>query len=195
MTAAAVSPGFADPVVQSQAAFRGLLDAMARPGQVVEIGELNLRAGTLSTAAAAVALTLADFETPVWLSSRLADAVQWLRFHCGCPVIEAPGNARFAFITWKDVMPTLSSFDLGSDEYPDRSTTLVIEVSALEAESGLKLSGPGIREVASLRADGLEPHFWSEREMLVELFPRGLDIVLTSGARLAALPRTTRVEV
>ena len=33
------------------------------------------------------------------------------------------------------------------------------------------------------------------RAALAPLFPRGIDIVLTAGPSLAALPRTTRLEV
>jgi alpha-D-ribose 1-methylphosphonate 5-triphosphate synthase subunit PhnH len=192
---AAIGAGFADPVSQSQAIFRALLDAMARPGRIVEIGATLTLDRCLSPAAAAAALTLADFETPIWLSARLADATAWLRFHCGCAVVSHPDAARFAFATAQDALPPLERFDLGSDEFPDRSTTLVLEVASLSDGAGLQLSGPGIRDTARLAVGGLPTSLWEERDGLHELFPRGLDLILTCGTRIAALPRTTRVEI
>lgn len=190
-----LSPGFADPVIQSQATFRALLHAMARPGRIMELRGLAPDAAPLSPAAAATALALADFETPVWIAPALDDAFAWLRFHCGCPRAARPDEARLAFATATQALPEATAFDLGTDEYPDRSTTLVLEVPKLEAASGLLLSGPGIETTARLDAGLAAAPFWRARDELHELFPRGLDLVLTCGTRLAALPRSTKVEV
>jgi alpha-D-ribose 1-methylphosphonate 5-triphosphate synthase subunit PhnH len=192
-----VGPGFADPVAQSQSTFRMVLDAMARPGRVLDVAPSDSpnRAGGLSPAAAAVGLTLVDFETPVWLDPTLAPAAGWLRFLCACPIVATPEAARFAFAAGASGLPPLTAFDLGSDEYPDRSTTLILEVSALRTGTGLTLSGPGIRETERLAVEGLPNTFWAARATLADLFPRGLDLILTCGTRIAALPRTTCVEV
>lgn len=191
---AVIAPGFADPVAQSQKAFRALLDAMARPGTVVALPALSEQVEGLSAASAAVALTLADMDTPVWLASSRAPVADWLRFHCGAPIVEAPAAAQFAFAGTDASLPALEAFDLGSDSYPDRSTTLVLEVSSLEAGRELSLSGPGIDGQARLCVEGLEPTFWESREQMRALFPRGIDMILTCGAHAAALPRTTRVD-
>ena len=37
--------------------------------------------------------------------------------------------------------------------------------------------------------------FVADRATLATLFPRGIDIVLCAGNMIAALPRTTRIEV
>ena len=52
----------------------------------------------------------------------------------------------------------------------------------------------GIAGTAALTVAGLPGGFWAQRTALAPLFPRGLDVVLTCGGRLAALPRTTRTE-
>ena len=192
----AIGGGFADPVRDSQATFRAVLDAMARPGRIVTpplpVG--TLPAAGLGPATAAVALTLCDFETPVWLDPALSAAAPWLRFHCGAPVIEDPGKAAFAFAQGPEALPALDRFDLGSEEYPDRSTTLILEVAGLEAEGGLRLTGPGIEDESRLAVAGLAAGWWQARAALGILFPLGLDLILVAGDRLAALPRTTRVE-
>jgi alpha-D-ribose 1-methylphosphonate 5-triphosphate synthase subunit PhnH len=188
-----LEPGFADPIHAAQACFRAILDATAHPGRVVEL-PIALAGGTpgpLGVAAAQVALTLCDIDTPVWLDEASSSAAGYLSFHCGCPMAKAPGEARFAFIADANTLPPLDQFALGSDEYPERSATLVIEVAGLVEGLGPRLSGPGIRDSARLGAAALPARFWTERAMLAELFPRGLDVLFVSGNRLAALPRST----
>ena len=198
MTAPAASgplPGFADPLHDSQRLFRQLLEAQAHPGRIVAVAApLDLPPGPFGRAAIGTALALLDFETPIWLDREAAVLRPHLRFHCNCPTAEATQDAGFAFIGDPSAVPALECFALGTDSYPDRSTTLVIEVEALAAAGNLILSGPGIRGQSRLRVAGLPAGFWAERAALAPLFPRGLDLILTCGARLAALPRTTRIE-
>lgn len=189
-------PGFADPVLDSQRVFRAVLDAMDHPGRVVEVPGYDTAPDPLHAATAAVCLTLADFETPVWLDSRAStlEALAYLRFHCGCRLVDAPGQGRFSLISDPERMPPLTAFDLGSDEFPERSTTLLVQVEGLTAGRGRRLTGPGIKLEARLEARGLPDAFWQGLRHNHSLFPRGIDVLLTAGRRLAALPRTTAVE-
>jgi alpha-D-ribose 1-methylphosphonate 5-triphosphate synthase subunit PhnH len=187
-----LAPGFDNPIHDAQASFRAILDAMAHPGRPVELSGGLAPPAPLGMAMAAAALTLCDAETPLWLDAALAGCADFLRFHCGV-ALAAPGAAHFALIGEPDAMPSLDAFALGSDEYPDRSATLIVEVERLRAGQGLTLSGPGIAGTALLGVRGLPERVWAERQLLAELFPRGLDLILTCGSRLAALPRTTRV--
>ncbi len=188
-----LAAGFADPPLAAQAVFRAVLAAMAAPGTVVTLpdgGRVPPEA-PLPPAAAAIALTLADLETPVWLAPSRARAAGWLRFHSGAPVTANPESARFAFAAAADC-PPLGAFDLGTDTYPDRSTTVVIEVDGLGTGTEVTVTGPGVRGATRLQVAGLPDGFWAARAKLAALFPRGIDVVLTCGAALAALPRTTR---
>jgi len=187
--------GFADPVDDAQRIFRQVLDALAHPGRIVTIDvPTDLPPGPLGRAAIGTALALLDFETPLWLDESAGTARPHLRFHCNCPKAETLDRASFAFIGDPTVLPALDSFRLGTDAYPDRSTTLVIEVRALTEGGALTLSGPGIEDRVLLGVAGLPKRFWAERAALAPLFPCGIDLILTRGDRLAALPRTTRVE-
>ena len=58
-----LAPAFADPARASQAVFRSVMDAMARPGAIVATGGLARAPQPLGLAAAAVALTLLDYDT------------------------------------------------------------------------------------------------------------------------------------
>lgn len=192
---AALVPGFADPVSAAQRVFRTILDALAHPGRVKEM-PFGLGApppAPLGSAAAAVALTLCDIDTPLWLDPPLRSAASYLAFHCGSPSAPTPGEAAFALVADPSRLPPLDAFALGSDEYPDRSATLVVEVASLTAGPAVRLAGPGVDGETQLAIADMRDGFWDERAALAALFPRGLDILFTNCAALAALPRSTRI--
>ncbi len=189
-------PGFSDPVLASQAVFRTVMEAMARPGSIAEIDVAITPPAPLGIAAAALALTLLDYETPVWLDPTLAVAPEvdgWLKFHTGAPRATDPAAATFAFIAQPAAMPAFDAFGLGSVEYPDGSTTLVLEVEALTEGDAFHLSGPGIKGSCGLAAAPLPADFAARMAANRALFPRGIDLVLTCGRRLAALPRSVHL--
>jgi alpha-D-ribose 1-methylphosphonate 5-triphosphate synthase subunit PhnH len=187
--------GLVDPVLDSQRIFRAVLDAMAHPGRVVSVPDPPETPAPLHPAATAVCLSLVDLETPLWLDppARTPAVLDGLHFHCGCPIVEDPGRAGFAIIVEPSHMPTLASFDAGSDEYPDRSTTLLVQVPRIMAGVGRTLSGPGIAGEERLTADGLPDRFWEELRDNHARFPRGIDVLLVGRDVITALPRSTRV--
>lgn len=194
-TSPALSAGFANPVFDSQRVFRRLLEAMSYPGRIVAVDTDMAAPAPLGRATAAICLSLMDYETPVWLDPAAVDARDWLRFHCGSPIVSEAARALFAVVADPATMPALSAFDVGTDEYPDRSATLILQVSALDAGEALRLSGPGIRDRAGLSVVGLPARVWRDWADNRVLFPGGVDLILTCGDRLAALPRTVTVEV
>jgi alpha-D-ribose 1-methylphosphonate 5-triphosphate synthase subunit PhnH len=191
-----LAPAFVNPVHASQAVFRAVMDAMAHPGRIVSIGGLARTPQPLGLAAGAVALTLFDYETPVWLDPTLVqspDVVPWLRFHTGAPLTGDPHQAAFGIIVDPPRMPPFEAFSEGSMEYPDRAATLVLQVERLSDSGGFRLSGPGIREGRALFAAPLPADFVARMRANRTLFPRGLDIILATGTMLAALPRSVHV--
>lgn len=195
-TIAELPPGFADKVLSAQSTFRSVMDAMARPGSVQRIVPMAGTAGPMMRGTAAIALTLFDHDTPLWLDARMAespDVVKWLKFHTGAPVVQDCSIASFALIGDGAALPKLERFALGTSEYPDRSTTLILQVENLESGCPFELRGPGINGTATLRAS-IKPFDLFERLHLNEaLFPRGIDVVLVADDALVAIPRTTRV--
>ena len=200
---ARLSPGFEDPVLESQSVFRAALKAMAEPGRPQAVAAGLTVPAPLSPVAAAVCLTLLDVDTPLWLdeAARASEEVrQFLAFHCGCPAAGAPAEAAFALIAAPLAMPPLGAFAQGSAEYPDRSTTLVIQVETLNDETlsgdgGVVLRGPGIAESRRFGAAPLPPDFWAQVQANRAAFPRGVDVIFAAPGRLAALPRSSRVEI
>jgi alpha-D-ribose 1-methylphosphonate 5-triphosphate synthase subunit PhnH len=188
-----VEPGFADVVGDSQRCFRAVLDAMARPGRLAVIDMLESPPAGISPAAGAILLTLADVDAPVWLGAHAAKAADWIRFHTGASILGDPTRAHFAYVA-ADELPDIRELNLGTDEYPDRSTTVIVEVPRFAAQGPLLFRGPGIETSHSAAIDGLDPDFWSRRAGLHEIFPRGIDCIFVCGSSALALPRTTHVE-
>lgn len=195
-TIAELPPGFADKVLSAQSTFRSVMDAMARPGSVQRIVPMAGAPGPIMRGTAAIALTLFDHDTPLWLDARMvesSDLVKWLKFHTGAPVVRDCSIASFALISDGTALPPLDRFALGTSEYPDRSTTVIIQVDSLASGRSFDLHGPGIDGVATLQAS-IRPFDLFERLRINEaLFPRGIDAVLVADDAVVAIPRTTRV--
>ncbi len=190
-----LTPGFSDPVQGSQQTFRAILDAMAHPGRIITTDNVLTPPRPLNPASAAVCLTLLDFETTLWIDLKSnAKGNGWLRFHCGCSTVQNTSEAVFALITSSDTMPALNKFKTGDDESPEFSTTIIIQTDGLSSTDGKRLTGPGIETFSTLKVEGLTKRFWQDRQSQSAMFPLGVDIIFTCENRLAALPRTSRVE-
>ncbi|MFN8720679.1 MAG: phosphonate C-P lyase system protein PhnH [Rhodospirillales bacterium] len=189
-----LAPGFADPVHDAQAAFRGVLDALSTPARIVTLAAPPAVPAPLMPATVALCLTLVDYETPLWLDGPAAAADGFLRFHCGCPIAASPADARFAVVTDPLAMPGLHEFAPGEDLYPDRSATLLVQVAGFGEGRALRLTGPGIRGSAELRVAGLPDGFAAAWADNATLYPLGVDVVLVAGDRVVGLPRTVRME-
>jgi alpha-D-ribose 1-methylphosphonate 5-triphosphate synthase subunit PhnH len=191
-----LTAAFVDPVSSAQATFRAILDAMARPGSLRPLTVSLSAPPPMNRGAAAVALTLCDQDTPVWLDAELrasARVCEWLRFHCGCPLVEEPEQAAFAFVSRAADVPAFEDFNIGTADYPDRSTTVVLQVKTLSSAPGLVLTGPGIRDARTLNAELLPNDMVRRLARNRSLFPRGVDLILATQDAVAALPRSVRV--
>lgn len=218
--------GFAHAAHNSQACFRAVLEAMARPGRVQAL-PADLLQGLhhpdgLSPALAAVLLTLTDADTRVHWSEDLCPAAApaaWRafgRFHTGSAEAADPAEADFAFTHATHRPETLlAALPLGKDETPQHGATLVIEAATLQTVEEdaqgcvsrsahwpeadptpwVRLTGPGIEHAHGLTVGGLSRAFWRARQALDAHFPCGIDLIFTCGDRVAALPRSTRVEI
>ncbi len=187
--------GFADKVRSAQSTFRAVMDAMARPGTVQRITAWLDAPPPLTAATAAIALTLFDHDTPIWLDDAFASSphiARWLRFHTSAPITAESRYATYALICDPLALPDFANFSLGSDEYPDRSTTLILQLETLAKGPALQLTGPGIKDSEILRASCLPADLAGRLSQNQKIFPRGVDLILVASDGVAALPRTTR---
>jgi alpha-D-ribose 1-methylphosphonate 5-triphosphate synthase subunit PhnH len=191
MSATITLPGFTDPVGDAQATFRAVLDAMARPGTLHQAVATLTPPPPLDRATAAVLLALVDNETPLWIDRAATEANDWLAFHCGAAIIDQRADAEFALSL---ALPDLTAFSSGTDEAPESSVTMIVQLAALGHGARYRLTGPGLREPAMLAANGLPPDFPAIWQQNRALFPRGVDIVLCADTTLTALPRSVTIE-
>ncbi|MCH2249903.1 MAG: phosphonate C-P lyase system protein PhnH [Cognatishimia sp.] len=184
MSATALEGGFKNPPHDSARAFRALMNAMARPGSPHEVAGAQPPA-PMSIAAGVLLLTLCDGDTGIYLTPEFdtEEIRTWISFHIGAPFV-APMKADFAVGRWDELAP-IDRFAIGDAEYPDRSTTLVIEGQGSE---DVTLKGPGIKDTQAFALPEVAP-FQNNRA----LFPLGRDFYFTQGAKLAALPRSTEI--
>lgn len=190
-----IGAGFADPVFQSQGAFRAVLAALSEPGLVRDVGDAVAPPAGLEAATAVALLTLADYETPIWLPAALRDgpAGAWLRFHCGAALVDDPARAAFAVIDGAATEPKLAAFNAGDDQFPDRSTTVLVQCGGLAGGEAVTLEGPGIAGQRGVAPTGLRPGFWAEVADNAALYPLGVDLLLVHGAQVLGLPRSTQI--
>jgi alpha-D-ribose 1-methylphosphonate 5-triphosphate synthase subunit PhnH len=195
-TVAELPAGFADKVISAQSTFRSVMDAMARPGSVQHIVAAAGTPAPMMRGSAAIALTLFDHDTPIWLDplmSETSDVAKWLKFHTSAPVVQDSSICHFALIGDGSALPGFDRFSFGSGEYPDRSTTLILQVESLKEGVTFELRGPGIDGTAVLQATIQPPGLFDRLAINEALFPRGIDVVLVCDDAIVAIPRTTRL--
>src|SRR6201996_6411545 len=195
-TIAELPAGFVDKVLSAQSTFRSVMEAMARPGSVQRVTASVGTPHQMMRGTAAIALTLFDHDTPIWLDDKMSETTEvarWLKFHAGAPVVTDASISAFALIGEGSALPDLDRFSFGSSEYPDRSTTLIIQVASLTQGPAYELRGPGIDGSAVLNA-AFEPRDLFDRLAInAALFPRGIDVVLVADDAIVAIPRTPRL--
>lgn len=194
----ALQRGFDNPVFDAQAVFKAAMWALSRPGLSRPVRGADAAPAPLTPVLGALALTLADFETSVWLDAALAAAPaveRWLKFHTGTKLAATPVEAGFALIADGAAMPELAAFGLGTQAYPDQSTTLLIAVAGFGAGTAFRFEGPGVDGALELRIEGLPAAVlagWADNKAA---FPRGVDVILAGPDSVIGLPRTVSITV
>lgn len=167
--------------------YRALLRAMSRPGTchpLVGIDEGRKPAQAVLSTLVDSAISLAD-------PAALLDAADW-------PLLQArrtePAVADYVLLPG-DVLPDFEP-KLGTLPNPEQSATLIVVMDALIGGSlSLTMTGPGIKDRHVLAVSGLAAGWVARRESWNGAFPLGVDLILVDAHAVAAIPRTTRIEV
>ena len=193
----AIQGGLADPVFDAQTVFRRVMEAMARPGKIADVAGLTEPPAPLSPVVGAIAATLFDHDTRIWLDQALtrSEAVAgWIAFNTSAPMTREALDADLAIVSDAAAIPSLESFSQGTQEYPDRSTTVILQIDSLSGGPELFLTGPGIRDRNSISPAGLPDRFMDQWTANRLRFPRGVDVLLAAPEGVIALPRTVKIE-
>ena len=177
-------------VLRSQRVFRALLEALSRPGRLVELPEDGDGLDGL-------ALTLLDGEVSFHAPGAGGGFGERVARATGARLVPLP-TADFAFF-WSGGAEGLKDMKRGTLEAPEEGATAVVLVERLSPEGGevvLELSGPGVPGMRTLGVDGFtRGAAEAMRESRVG-YPLGVEVYLIDGAgRVAGLPRSTGVEV
>lgn len=187
--------GFTDQSRDSAQAFRVMLDAMAQPGRILALATGLEAPQPLLPSAAAICLTLCDYDTPLWLDETLREppVLDYMRFHTGARIEEDMAKASFLLCTAASATEALTHANPGNAEYPDASATLIIQLPSFAGDE-LILAGPGIKDERPFTTSGLDAHFWALMEDNHRLFPLGCDVFFAASREIAALPRSTLIK-
>jgi len=190
-----IKTGFDNPVLGSQSVFRQLLKSMSEPGIQSKIEPIKAYPNVLYPASYVIALGLFDQDTPVFLSKSLQspENLATLRFQVSLSATDNPIDADFV-VCDQDEMPSLNTLNLGNEEYPDQSCTLIIQCNSFEEGEPYRATGPGIESSRIIQCSGLNKTLFEQREQIFSQFPLGIDIIFTHKNKFFCLPRTTRLE-
>ena len=200
-----IGSGFSDMSLGSQSVFRSALEALSYPGRTVALDVAFETPRAAWASSSGLLLALLEPGSLLWLSPSLVDtdASNWIVFHTDCKITPNQHEADFAWIKNWDELPRLESFALGTDEYPDHSTTCVIDIAApnlaTAAATSITLAGPGIARTSTISQLSATPaqmeDFVTQWTQNHAQFPRGIDVFFATTTGLLGLPRTTRIEI
>lgn len=192
-----------EPVHDTQRTFRVLLEAMARPGTVMQL-PVAADGAPVSPWLAAVLVTLVDQDVSLAVTAfDGSDALERFVRQRTAVGSAALDRAEFVVATATDLDPQLPwQLCHGTLEYPNDGATLLLLTSSLAQTSAgggevseLSLSGPGVPPGHRLCLAGLPAALFAARTEAAE-YPCGIDLILVDPTgRVAALPRSTVIHV
>lgn len=191
------APTITKRALQEQQAFRVVLAGMSRPGTLTHVEPLpNLGA---HGAPASILQAMLDHEVTFAAVPGDDQVVRALLRLSGSSIASA-AKADFILTDCRSLPAVLREAKTGSDEYPDRSATVVVgvEESALRdtEEGAIVLRGPGIAGERSCCIAGLSNEAIALLATRAEHLPRGLDLIFVEpGGKVLCLPRYVSVEV
>lgn len=183
-------------VLEAASFFRNVLDCMARPGRIHHFVEPGDDVDGLFATTFSIIRTLCDYQTPVWLCPdfNTPEIRKAVRFATGAPLTADIAAASFAVSNAHLNNSSMGQLAIGTHEYPDRSATLIHQVSGLSNTGGMTFTGPGIKTRINLSVDGVAQDFWAFMHGNHQLFPLGVDVIFASRTGMAACPRSTAIK-
>jgi alpha-D-ribose 1-methylphosphonate 5-triphosphate synthase subunit PhnH len=179
-----------DPVHDTRGCFRALVDAMSRPGTITE--------SPTEPASYAVLATLVDHEVTLYSPD---DRIKTALANEGRLTEAARDRADIVHAPDPGACP-VGNLSRGSLKEPSDGATVVYRVDGLRSESEMPengpeliLSGPGVDGRQRLGVEGFTPADARALSATQNSYPRGVDAILTTERKIAALPRSVELEV
>ena len=180
---------------ESQAVFRAVLQALARPGLPQALPPVAPFVVDSAKYAFAVLAALADHEVMIAVTGG-EEAAHQARLATGSTI--APLDQAEYVLALKDDPAIVPVLGRGTIEAPEAGATLIVSVASVSDERGiaLRLSGPGVPGSVVANVRGLSTETVAARSVACSGFPTGIDLLLVDeSGRCIGIPRTTTVEV
>ena len=185
----------------AQARFRALLNALARPGLPMSLGQPAVAPrGAAFAYLLGVAETLLDHEVGFAAIGSEAGGpaittfLEEVRLRTGASSVSA-ARARFVFVFGAGG-PALRGLAVGTPEYPDESATLLWHVPVGAPRLQVVLAGPGVDQERHCELPGIVAADIAVLGEINAAYPLGLDLFLVGEeGNAVGLPRSVRVRL
>jgi alpha-D-ribose 1-methylphosphonate 5-triphosphate synthase subunit PhnH len=188
-----------DEVFDAQEQFRIIMEAMARPGKINTLPELDVvpPAG-LTKASALVALGLLNADVTFACSEVNAEKIQSYININSAAQLNTQEAADYIFLTGQEDVSLVEKVKVGTLSYPEQSATLIFSVKQIgenKTEGALKiiLSGPGIKNTTTVFVVGINADVLNQIRIINQEFPLGVDLIVTDvNNQLFCIPRSNQ---
>lgn len=187
-------PMLSAPARAEQAAFRALLDCMARPGSIRQLAAHVRPEDGEWCGALLVAQTLVDHEVTFASLAGEPSLDVTIASRTGSRAV-ALEDADFVVTSGTDAASAFERAHLGPIEEPEESATVIVACALIGTGAvQLELRGPGIAGEVVLTVDGVPEAAFAALARRNVRFPDGIDVVLAArDGAIACLPRSTQV--
>lgn len=196
---ACLPPPYPPPKLQSVAPaddeiFSAAWNALRFPGTRHSVPDALTPVRGIFPATAALCQALLGSGRSLWVyHSDRSLLHQWCLWNTEGLLAPSPEKADFTLVTRSSRMPALYHLNIGDGCDPATSTTLLIQVPALDP-GGDFLWDPKKKSVSPQEGvHGLPRSFWHQRVELQEMLPWGIDIFFIHEYSFVALPRSVSV--
>lgn len=188
-----------DMVFDAQAHFRVLLDAMARPGSIRVLNDVDIVPPQgLHRVSALVGFALLNGDVTFHVVSDGSEVADYLMVNTASSVVSAD-EADFIFVKGNVRTPAILAAKVGSLRYPEDGATVIVEVDkisdvACDGAVAVMLSGPGVLDTKTIYVVGLDVAILADFVSQNAEFPTGIDMIFTDADdALSCVPRTAKL--
>jgi len=189
-----------DLVHDIQKVYRKVINSMARPGLIENIGEqsgkVDIDTGFYNQTLV-IMFMLLDAEVSFKIYSNQEEKITKFISQLTYAKSKSADEADFIFVL-RDAGPKKleEAFRKGKPGNlidPHRSATIIVEVDKLSKDKDLVLKGPGIKDANYVKVD-IEGDWIEERKKKNIEYPLGVDaIFIDRNSNIVAFPRTTQI--
>ncbi|WP_231188402.1 phosphonate C-P lyase system protein PhnH [Haladaptatus sp. DYF46] len=179
-----------DPVHDTRATFRSLVDATSRPGTV--------ETTAIAPATYSIVATLVDHEVTLYGGSDELHTT----LERESRLDSAPFEEADVIVVDGDTDGDVTAAKRGSLKEPSDGATLVYDVETLATDAApdadalpVAVSGPGVPDTRTFYAEGIPAEEVEAIATAQSSYPRGVDVYLTADDRVVGLPRSVTLTV